>query len=93
MDVILVLNAGSSSLKFQIFALGPTGLERQVKDQIDGLAFSLRAVGHRVVHGGPDYAGPVRIDELVLERLRAFEALAPLHQPNNLAPIRLVREL
>jgi len=47
MDVILVLNAGSSSLKFQIFALGPTGLERQVKDQIDGLAFSLRAVGHR----------------------------------------------
>ena len=55
--------------------------------------YSLRAVGHRVVHGGPDYSAPVRIDEVVLERLRAFEALAPLHQPNNLAPIRLVREL
>ncbi len=137
MDVILVLNAGSSSLKFQIFAVGPTGLERQVKGQIDGIGvhprfraadaagaaliderpevqaipdlpaatralnvwlrglsgYSLRAVGHRVVHGGPDYAAPVRIDEVVLERLQGFEALAPLHQPNNLAPIRLVREL
>ena len=37
MDVILVLNAGSSSLKFQIFSAGATGLERQVKGQIDGI--------------------------------------------------------
>ena len=137
MDVILVLNAGSSSLKFQIFAIGSARPERQVKGQIDGIGvhprfraadaagavliderpevkaipdlpaatralkvwlrglsgYSLRAVGHRVVHGGPDYSAPVRIDEVALERLRAFEALAPLHQPNNLAPIRLMREL
>ena len=137
MDVILVLNAGSSSLKFQIFALEPAGLERQIKGQIDGIGvhprfratdaagtaliderldveairdlpaatralkvwlqglsgYSLRAVGHRVVHGGPVYAAPVRIDEAVLEQLRSFEALAPLHQPSNLASIRLVREL
>ena len=137
MDVILVLNAGSSSLKFQIFAMGLTGLERKVRGQIDGIGvhprfratdaagavliderpevnaipdlpaatralkvwlrglsgYTLRAVGHRVVHGGPDYSAPIRIDEVALERLRAFEALAPLHQPNNLAPIRLVREL
>ncbi|WP_419696766.1 acetate/propionate family kinase [Mesorhizobium muleiense] len=137
MDVILVLNAGSSSLKFQIFAVGSKGPERQVKGQIDGIGahprfraanaagavlideraevkaipdlpaatralkdwlralsgYSLQAVGHRVVHGGPDYSAPVCIDDIVLERLRALEALAPLHQPNNLAPIRLVREL
>ncbi len=67
---------------------------RALKVWLRGLSgYSLRAVGHRVVHGGPGYAAPVRIDEVVLERLRAFEALAPLHQPNNLAPIRLVREL
>ena len=35
MDAILVLNAGSSSLKFQVFALAPTGLERQIKGQIE----------------------------------------------------------
>jgi len=137
MDVILVLNAGSSSLKFQIFSFGSTGLKRQVKGQIDGVGvhprfravdtagvvivderpdvqampdlpaatralkvwlkglsgYSLRAVGHRVVHGGPVYAAPVLIDEIVVEQLKSFEALAPLHQPSNLAPIRLVREL
>jgi len=129
MDVILVLNAGSSSLKFQIFAVGPSGLERQIKGQIDGIGvhprfraadasgaalidkrpdvqaipdlpaatrtlnvwlrglsgYSLRAVGHRVVHGGPDYAAPVLIDEVVLERLQGFEVLAPLHQKMSLA--------
>ena len=49
------------------------------------------AIGHRVVHGGPDYSEPTLIDEAVLQRLDAFSPLAPLHQPNNLAPIRAVR--
>jgi len=46
------------------------------------------AVGHRVVHGGPDYSSPILIDDAVVERLQAFSPLAPLHQPNNLGPIR-----
>ena len=46
------------------------------------------AVGHRVVHGGPDYDRPVRIDHNVLARLERYVSLAPLHQPYNLAPIR-----
>ena len=46
------------------------------------------AVGHRVVHGGPDYARPVLIDHGVVARLKRFVPLAPLHQPHNLAPIR-----
>ena len=46
------------------------------------------AVGHRVVHGGPDYDRPVLIDHGVVARLERFVGLAPLHQPHNLAPIR-----
>jgi acetate kinase len=53
----------------------------------------LRAIGHRVVHGGPDYGAPVLLDEDVLRRLAQFQELAPLHQPNNLAPIRLAMEI
>ena len=48
----------------------------------------LVAVGHRVVHGGPDYDRPALIDRDVLEQLERYVSLAPLHQPNNLAPIR-----
>jgi phosphate acetyltransferase len=46
------------------------------------------AVGHRVVHGGPKYDRPVRVDNSVLGELERYVPLAPLHQPNNLAPIR-----
>jgi acetate kinase len=46
------------------------------------------AVGHRVVHGGPDYAQPVLIDPAVVTRLERHVSLAPLHQPHNLAPIK-----
>ncbi|MEY9787148.1 acetate kinase [Sinorhizobium fredii] len=58
---------------------------------LEGL--ELRAIGHRVVHGGPDYAQPVLIDATVLDRLASYQDLAPLHQPNNLAPIRLAMEI
>ena len=54
----------------------------------DAQAIELAAVGHRVVHGGPDYDRPVLVDADVLARLERYVPLAPLHQPNNLAPIR-----
>ena len=50
------------------------------------------AVGHRVVHGGTDYASPVRVDPTVIERLASLIPLAPLHQPHNLEPIRAIAE-
>jgi acetate kinase len=50
--------------------------------------FNLVAVGHRVVHGGPKYDRPVVIDQAVVANLEQYVSLAPLHQPNNLAPIR-----
>ena len=133
MDTILVVNAGSSSVKFQVFSIeGESKLRRMIKGQMDGigsrprlrasgadsdpladraypieavpdvpaamgiaggwlrdeLRISPMAVGHRVVHGGPDYDRPVQIDHGVVARLERFVALAPLHQPHNLAPIR-----
>ncbi|MBX6392830.1 MAG: acetate kinase, partial [Burkholderiales bacterium] len=134
---ILVLNAGSSSLKFALYdcARGEPSLmlrgrveglhakpafrvydgrgglldehrwnEVQALDQRRALAHvlgwigahygSLRieAVSHRVVHGGTRYTEPVRVDEQVLADLEALVPLAPLHQPHNLAPMRLLRE-
>lgn len=132
-DTILVVNAGSSSIKFQLFSIGPGNqLQRRLKGQIEAIGVhphlvakgadgaslidktwpaaevgdvpaalgklveSLRAeigtlpiaVGHRVVHGGPDYSAPILIETSVVEKLEAFAPLAPLHQPNNLGPIR-----
>jgi acetate kinase len=51
---------------------------------------ALLGVGHRVVHGGIDYAAPVRLDPTVVTKLEALCPLAPLHQPHNLAGIRAV---
>ncbi len=48
----------------------------------------LRAIAHRVVHGGGVYQQPVRVDAKVLQALEGFSPLAPLHQPHNVAGIR-----
>jgi acetate kinase len=50
----------------------------------------LAAVGHRIVHGGAEFAAPVRLDADILARLEALSPLAPLHQPHNLAAVRAV---
>jgi len=52
-----------------------------------GYDSSVVAVGHRIVHGGPDYAEPVLIDDATLAKLRALIPLAPLHQPHNIAGV------
>lgn len=49
------------------------------------------AVGHRIVHGGRDHAGPVVVDDRVLEGLAALIPFAPLHQPHNLSGIQAAR--
>ena len=56
----------------------------------DELKIDPIAIGHRVVHGGPDYDRPVLVDQTVLARLEKYTSLAPLHQPYNLAPIRSI---
>ncbi len=136
---ILVLNAGSSSIKFSVFRQnGGPALELDSKGQIEGIgvrprfsaksasgeklveeewekketgghtrAFGnlatwlkghyqdqveLAAVGHRVLHGGQEYSKPIQVDDKVMEKLRSFIPLGPLHQPNNLAGIDAAME-
>ena len=48
----------------------------------------LKAIGHRVVHGGSEFKAPVRVDDCVMQRLCKLQPLAPLHQPHNLSAIR-----
>jgi acetate kinase len=134
-DAIAVLNAGSSSLKFSLFATPGSGLAVVARGQAESLFTSPRfvasdadgnivdektwgegvklghdgaldylmqvlqrrfsdhrlvAVGHRVVHGGLEFSKPTRVDSAVLAALQKYVPLAPLHQPHNLAPIRLL---
>jgi acetate kinase len=129
---ILVVNAGSSSVKFLLYADDGDALELAYRGQVEAIhtaprfvarardgevlaehawgdghvlghdgaidhvaafvrahidGFTLAAVGHRVVHGGERYTGPVRVDADVLAALQQFVSLAPLHQPHNLMPI------
>ena len=131
-DYALILNAGSSSLKFCVFqrpggekwrldsrgqieGIGTAprltvkndggerladnkldGTVRDGRDAIDALAAWLRSkyvgarvlgVGHRVVHGGPSFAGPTILNRQILADLAELVPLAPLHQPHNLAAI------
>lgn len=100
---ILVLNCGSSSVKFKVIepereqVLAHGSVERvqsveaalaEVLRQVD--MSSITAVGHRVVHGG-ELAEPALIDEAIIERISAMSALAPLHNPANLAGIMAAR--
>ena len=132
-DILAVLNAGSSSIKFSLFALDAGALALTYRGQVEGLYtaphFSARdasgrleadktwdpgtalghegalahlleflhdrlagqrlvGIGHRVVHGGAQFARPVRVDAALLDALEHQVPLAPLHQPHNLAPIR-----
>jgi acetate kinase len=52
---------------------------------------ALRGVGHRVVHGGAEFSGPVVVTDGVLARLDALCPLAPLHQPHNISAIRATK--
>ena len=51
---------------------------------------AVEGIGHRVVHGGTNFAAPTRITREVVESLRTLVPLAPLHQPHNLAPIEAI---
>ena len=55
--------------------------------------YEVLAIGHRVVHGGTDFAAPRQVDEALLAALETLCPLAPLHQPHNLAAIRAIAAL
>jgi acetate kinase len=136
-DIILVLNAGSSSLKFRAFDASGDEPSLLLRGQIEGLytapSFTvanadgaqidekkwdqgagfghqqaiqyiaeflrghregnrLIAVGHRVVHGGVEFSQATRVTPEIIGKLEKLTPLAPLHQPHNLAPIRILAE-
>jgi acetate kinase len=99
---ILVVNAGSSSLKLRVLDAAdalvasadlppPRGPEDgpAVAEAVAGFG-ALDAVGHRIVHGGTAFLGPVRLDERVAARITALTSLAPLHHPKALAALAAV---
>jgi acetate kinase len=135
---ILVINAGSSSLKYSLFSVTenqPPELQLVYHGNIAGIgtqphfivndvqgrclvkqdlgtadharAFAiflewmekredgleLAVVGHRVVHGGGIFTAPVQISATILEQLEQLIPLAPLHQPHNIAPIKILHKL
>jgi acetate kinase len=115
---VLVLNAGSSSLKYQLVVpetaevqakgiverIGEPGspvadhaaaMEAMARDLADaGIdldTVGVRAVGHRVVHGGPEFTDPTVIDDKVLEEIKDLIPLAPLHNPGAVSGIEAAR--
>ncbi len=137
-DALLILNAGSSSIKFALFPghLRPARSDLVCEGEYEGIGHrvhftakdaaggrliddhlpelithedivaallrwleqrfpdqTLVAAGHRVVHGGSRYAGPVVIDATVIEELTRLIPLAPLHQPHHLSAIAALSKL
>lgn len=129
-DVILVINSGSSSIKFSLFdsekisliyhgeiekiffkpMMSVYDINHTLINQNNNIAADyesalqaffnwfeslenntkLKAVGHRVVHGGKDYLKPTRITSEVVLNLNKLIPFAPLHEPHNLESIRII---
>lgn len=99
---VLVVNAGSSSLKLALLnetdeVVDAVTLDRwSGEDETDDLGTFVErlpgvdAVGHRIVHGGGEFTGPVRVDAGVRDRIAGLAELAPLHQPRGVAGIDAV---
>jgi acetate kinase len=100
---VLVVNAGSSSLKLRVLDPADAVTARadlpaprgaadasEIKSAIESLG-PVDAVGHRIVHGGTLYTGPVQVDDQVRQRLESLTDLAPLHQPKSLAALDAVQ--
>jgi acetate kinase len=77
---VLVVNAGSTSLKLHV-------VEGEESRGVDSLERDVDAVAHRVVHGGSRFRAPALIDDEVYEAIRALEPLAPLHNAPALRAI------
>jgi acetate kinase len=114
---VLVLNCGSSSLKYAVVEPdsgrqladgiverigdtgGPADHAAALRTAFDQLAagghrldeLGLVAVGHRVVHGGPDFYQPTVIDDALVAKLETLSPLAPLHNPPAIGGIEVAR--
>ena len=111
--LVLVLNSGSSSVKYAL--VDPATGERPLSGQAENIGASggsyhdaltrilghlddkghvdLAGAGHRVVHGGERFSDSVLVDDEVLDAIRSFSRLAPLHNPANLSGIEAVAQV
>ncbi|VAW02507.1 Acetate kinase [hydrothermal vent metagenome] len=135
-DTILVINSGSSSIKFALYPAGSDGDQPLIKGKIAGIgqapdfvafdgegkelaeghlenlggdaghgelvqglldwvdseygSLKVVAAGHRVVHGGQVFDGPVKITSETFKQMDELTPLAPLHQPHNLAAVTAI---
>lgn len=103
--IVLVVNAGSSSLKLRMLGPGDTVLaDEHIESWLPGDAAATEealtrigsvqapaAIGHRVVHGGDRFVAPTLLDDAVEKGIRLLTPLAPLHQPAALAGIEGAR--
>jgi acetate kinase len=133
---LLIINSGSSSIKFQVFThtkelqllaygkvsnLGTTPTFRAINEALQKKKiiqtlekeynheqaislildwihrqeqnWSLKAVAHRVVHGGTLFTKSVLITADIIKQLKQFNVLAPLHQPHNIAAIEIIKKM
>jgi len=104
--LVLVLNAGSSSVKYQLVdsdtgkrlaggiveeVVDHAAALRDVVAEVERFDRPVEAIGHRVVHGGDVFSEPTRIDDDVVDVIRELAPLAPLHNPAGLAGIEAAR--
>ncbi|WP_331772409.1 acetate/propionate family kinase (plasmid) [Embleya sp. NBC_00888] len=101
---VLVVNAGSSSLKLSVVEPDDTiactsnlscadTIPSEAIAEFVRAAGTVDAVGHRIVHGGAEFTGPARLDPRVYARIAALRPLAPLHQGRAIAGIDAIGEL
>jgi acetate kinase len=103
MKPVVVVNAGSTSLKVSLLEDESTvaaALEldpwdgspdqSELADFLSGIGNDV-AIGHRIVHGGSQFTGPVLVGQSVVDAIRRLTDLAPLHQPRALAGIEAAR--
>ena len=86
---VLVVNAGSTSLKLDLVDASETSVHLAGLDAVAGTAVD--AVAHRIVHGGPRYRDPVLVDTQVERDLESLVELAPLHNRPALDAYRSMR--
>ena len=135
-STFLIINSGSSSVKFQVFsssiellllaqgkvynlgtkpqfsATNKTRPQEHIQQTLEAdyshvqaihlildwinqqdQNWNIKAVAHRVVHGGELFTKSVLVNPTIMKQLEQFNSLAPLHQPHNLAAIKILEQL
>lgn len=107
-QLVLVLNCGSSSVKYRLYEMPTARLiaketiqnvksgeyEAVLQSIVDRYSsYAISIVSHRVVHGGEAFKGSVIVDEQVKQKINEYSRFAPLHNPINLLAIEIAEKI